>query len=99
VPTGTFGGTSASTPFIAGIAAALKAYNPSLTSAQVNEILRRTAWTDSPDRNVSHYVNAYRALREVVRFKPDALEPNNTSGAATNLGTLATCPSSPAGTT
>jgi len=93
VPTGTFGGTSASTPFIAGIAAALKAYNPSLTSAEVNEILRRTAWTDSTDPKVSHYVNAYRALREVVRFKPDALEPNNTSGAATNLGTLETCPS------
>jgi hypothetical protein len=92
-PTGTFGGTSASAPFIAGIAAALKAYNPTLTSAQVNEILRRTAWTDSLDRNVSHYVNAYRALREVVRFKPDALESNNTSSSATNLGTLATCPS------
>jgi hypothetical protein len=93
-PTGTFGGTSASAPFIAGIAAALKAYNPSLTSAQVNEILRRTAWTDSPQPDVvSHYVNAYRALREVVRFKPDALEANNTREAATNLGTLATCPS------
>jgi hypothetical protein len=99
-PTGTFGGTSASAPFIAGIAAALKAYNPSLTSAQVNEILRRTAWTDSPDRNVSHYVNAYRALREVVRFKPDALESNNTPEAlpptwAPSRPALAT----PAGTT
>jgi hypothetical protein len=93
VPTGTFEGTSASAPFIAGIAAALKAYNPSLTSAQVNEILRRTAWTDSPDRNVSHYVNAYRALREVVRFNPDALESNSTPETATNLGTLAACPS------
>jgi hypothetical protein len=94
VPTATFGGTSASTPFIAGIAAALKAYNPTLTSAQVNEILRRTAWTDSPQRDVvSHYVNAYRALREVVRFNPDALESNNNSSSATNLGTLATCPS------
>jgi hypothetical protein len=92
-PTGTFGGTSASAPFIAGIAAALRAYDPSLTSAQVNEILRRTAWTDSPDRNVSHYVNAYRALREVVRFNRDALEANNTPETATNLGTLATCPS------
>ena len=93
VPTATFGGTSASAPFIAGIAAALRAYDPSLTSARVNEILRNTAWRDSPDSKVSHYVNAYRALREVVRFKPDALEANNTSGAATNLGTLATCPS------
>jgi hypothetical protein len=91
VPTATFGGTSASAPFIAGIAAALKAYNPSLTSAQVNEILRNTAWRDSPDSKVSHYVNAYRALREVVRFNPDALESNNNSSSATNLGTLAAC--------
>jgi len=93
VPTATFGGTSASAPFIAGIAAALRAYDRNLTSAQVNEILRRTAWTGSTDPKVSHYVNAYRALREVVRFKPDALEANNTREAATNLGTLATCPS------
>ncbi|WP_299432482.1 S8/S53 family peptidase [uncultured Meiothermus sp.] len=83
----TFGGTSASTPFIAGIAAALKAYNPSLTSAQVTDLLRRTAWTDSPDSTVSHYVNAYRALREVHSFSPDALETNNASATATALGT------------
>jgi len=83
----TFGGTSASTPFIAGIAAVLKAYNSSLTSAQVTDILRRTAWTDSPDSTVSHYVNAYRALRELHSFSPDALEANDTSATATTLGT------------
>lgn len=82
----TFGGTSASTPFIAGIAAVLKAYNPRLTSAQVNDILRRTAWTDSSDPKVTHYVNAYRALREVHSFSPDALESNNTPSTATGLG-------------
>lgn len=91
VPTGVFGGTSASTPFIAGIAAAIRAYNPSLTSAQVNDLLRRTAWTDSPDPKVSHYVNAYRALREVVRFNPDALEANDDASRATALGTLGVC--------
>jgi hypothetical protein len=82
----TFGGTSASAPFIAGIAAVLKAYNPSLTSAQVNDILRRTAWTDSPDSKVRYYVNAYRALREVHRFSLDALEPNNDASTAAHLG-------------
>lgn len=86
----TFGGTSASTPFVAGIAAVLKAYNPSLTSAQVTDILRRNAWTDSPDANVTHYINAYRALREVMgpNFPADALEANNTSGTATALSSI-----------
>lgn len=81
----TFGGTSAATPFVAGVAAVLRAYSPSLTSAQVNDLLRRTAWTDSTDRKVTHYINAYRALREVHRFGPDALEANNTPGSATAL--------------
>lgn len=77
----TAGGTSAATPFVAGIAAMLKAYDPSLGSAQVRDILRRTAWTDSPDPKVTHYVNAYAALRAVVGedLPPDRLEPNDSS--------------------
>ncbi len=84
----TFGGTSAATPFVAGVAAVLRAYSPSLTSAQVNDLLRPTAWTDSSDSKVSHYINAYRALREVVRFTPDRLEANNTAASASAMGTL-----------
>lgn len=56
------GGTSASAPFVAGVAAMMRAYNPALTSAQVQDILRGTAWTDSPDSKVSHYLNAYAAV-------------------------------------
>jgi hypothetical protein len=56
------GGTSASTPFVAGVAAMMRAYNPALTSAQVHDILRATAWTDSPDPKVTHYLNAHRAV-------------------------------------
>ncbi len=59
-------GTSASAPFVAGVVAMLKAYDGSLTSDQVNDILQRTAWTDSSDPKVGHSINAYRALREVT---------------------------------
>jgi hypothetical protein len=77
----TAGGTSASTPFVAGIAAILKAYDPSLSSSQVRDLLRRTAWTDSPDPKVTHYVNADAALRAVVgeELPPDRLEPNDSA--------------------
>lgn len=59
------GGTSASTPFVAGVAAMMKAYNPALTFVQVEDILRRTAWTDSPDSDVPRYLNAIGAVRAV----------------------------------
>ncbi len=59
-------GTSASTPFVAGVVAMLKAYQPGLGSDQVKAILQRTACTDSPDPKVRHAINAYRALREVT---------------------------------
>lgn len=61
-----FGGTSASTPFVAGVAAVLRAYNPSLTGVQVNDVLRRTAWRNSSDPKVTHALNAYAALRAVA---------------------------------
>jgi hypothetical protein len=83
----TFGGTSASCPFVAGVCAVLKAYDPTLTSAQVTQILRDTAWTDSPDPKVTHYINAYAALRRVLsRLTDDPFEPNDTQLSATNLG-------------
>ncbi|MCP3142413.1 S8 family peptidase [Pyxidicoccus xibeiensis] len=61
-----FGGTSASAPFVAGVAAVMRAYDSTLTSAEVTNILRATAWTDSTDPKVTHALNAYRALREVT---------------------------------
>lgn len=61
-----FGGTSAATPFVAGVAAVLRAYDASLTGAQVNDVLRRTAWRDSADPKVTHALNAYAALRAVA---------------------------------
>lgn len=72
----TFGGTSASAPFIAGIAAMMKSVNPSLNSDQVRDMLRNTAHTDSPDSTVTHYVNALAAVRMAANndLLPDALE-------------------------
>lgn len=59
-------GTSASTPFVAGVAAMLKAFNPGLTSDDVDHLLRTYGWTDSTDPHVDRYINAYASLRAVV---------------------------------
>jgi len=40
----TAGGTSAASPFVAGVAAMLRALDPSLTPAEVKQVLRETAW-------------------------------------------------------
>jgi hypothetical protein len=80
----TFGGTSASAPFVAGIAAMARAINPTLTSDQMRGLLRDTAWTDSPDGKVSHYVNAYEAVRRASNgvLPRDRFEPNDSPAAA-----------------
>ncbi|GIW38684.1 MAG: S8/S53 family peptidase [Meiothermus ruber] len=75
-----FGGTSASTPFIAGVAALMRVYNPSLTSDQVKTILQQTGYNNSPDPKVNYYVNAFAAVLNAAGnyLNPDPLEPNNT---------------------
>ncbi|MGA9520291.1 MAG: S8/S53 family peptidase, partial [Myxococcaceae bacterium] len=80
----TFGGTSSSAPFISGVAAMLKALDPALTGEQVRQVLRDTAWTDSPDGDVSHVVNALQAVRAVSEFRlpADRFEPNNAPASA-----------------
>ena len=80
----TFGGTSASAPFVSGIAAMVKAINPALPSDQVNAVLRDSAWTDSPDPKVSHYVNALEAVRRVSNnaLPHDRFEANDSAAAA-----------------
>jgi hypothetical protein len=76
-----FGGTSAATPFVAGVAAMMKAINPALNSDQVNQILR-----DSAHRGVApvdFYLDAYAAVRkaaEGIEGQPDRFEPNNGPG-------------------
>jgi len=75
--TPTFGGTSSSTPKVAGIVALMLSANPGLTPAQVKQILRDTADDiDQPgvdDKTGAGRVNAYAAVR-------DALPPPDLSG-------------------
>jgi hypothetical protein len=81
------GGTSASTPFVAGITAMMKAIDPSLNLGSVWSILASTAWTDSTDSTVPRYVNAYRAVMRAAgdRLDADALESNDTPMTAASL--------------
>jgi serine protease len=51
-------GTSAASPYAAGVAALIWAADPSLNADEVEDILYATAHT-SPDANVDRYVNAY----------------------------------------
>lgn len=58
-------GTSFSSPYVAGVAALIMAANPSLSPAQVRNILRDTAHS-SPDNRVRRYVNAYAAVLQAL---------------------------------
>jgi hypothetical protein len=80
-------GTSAAAPFIAGIAAMLRAIDTRLNSSGILDILSRTAWRDSADPKVSAYVNAYAAVVEASgkRLPTDRFDPNGDRSIATNL--------------
>lgn len=82
----TFGGTSSATPYVAGIAAMMKALNPSLTGQQMGQILRDTAHRGAGD--VPRYVDALAAVRAAaqgVDGTKDAHEPNDSRERATSL--------------
>jgi subtilisin family serine protease len=61
-----FSGTSAASPFVAGVAALVLAANPSLSSFDVSAILLRTAHVSS-DPAVRRWVNAGAAVAEAFR--------------------------------
>ena len=65
--TPTFGGTSSSTPKVAGIVALMLSANPNLTPAQIKQILRSTAddidAQGVDDKTGAGRVNAYEAVR------------------------------------
>ncbi len=69
-----FGGTSAATPLVAGIAGLMLSRNPDLTAAEVREILLRTTdevglepnLTSRDDRYGFGRVNAHRAVRHAA---------------------------------
>ncbi|MBI1743245.1 S8/S53 family peptidase [Candidatus Acetothermia bacterium] len=62
----THSGTSAACPFLTGIAAMVKAIDPSLDGERIKAIISKTAWRDSPDSEVGAYVNAYAAVVEAA---------------------------------
>ncbi|HTL12547.1 MAG TPA: S8 family serine peptidase, partial [Bdellovibrionota bacterium] len=78
-------GTSASTPYVAGVAALLIAAKPTLTPDDVFNTLVSTAHTDSADPLVTRYLSAIDAIRSLFdnHLDPDALEPNNSRDEAT----------------
>lgn len=81
-------GTSASAPFISGIAAMMKSVNPGLTSDDVRDLLVSTgSMPYSPDPKVTAYVDAYRAVLQASggQISQDAREPNDTPTTATPL--------------
>lgn len=82
-----FGGTSASAPFVAGIIGMMRAVNPDLKPDDVATILRNTATLGSG--SVTRSVNAYAAVRQAAGTTPivdDALERNDLDTDPTNLG-------------
>lgn len=79
-----FGGTSSSTPLVAGICALILSANPELTAREVKEILQSTAdKAGSPSEYVGGHspkygygrVNADRAVAEALRRKEKQPEP------------------------
>lgn len=86
----TFGGTSASAPFVAGVVAMIKAVAPDLNHDAVAQILRDTA---RPGTGVvTRRIDAYAAVRRAAGASPivkDALENNDLEGNPANLGSTA----------
>jgi subtilisin family serine protease len=86
----TFGGTSAATPYVAGIAAMMKALDPSLGSDQIAALLRETAIPGTGD--AKRVVDALAAVRRVAQPFPmvkDRHEPNSLDNAPRDLGSAA----------
>lgn len=86
------GGTSAATPFVAGVAAMMKALDPGATDKTIRETIRNQAWTDSTDPNVPRYLNALAAVESIGgdTLPEDPFEPNDDASHAknVNLGTV-----------
>lgn len=65
-----YGGTSAATPFVAGVAAILRAYDATLDSDSVNGFLYAAAGKNSADPHVVATIDAFEAVRLVAGTTP-----------------------------
>jgi len=86
----TAGGTSAASPYVAGVVANLKALNPSLTHVQVRSLLQQTA-SASTDPKVPFVLDAFAAVEAAapVSGALDTHEPDDTgTNAQTGSGLL-----------
>lgn len=79
-------GTSGAAAYTSGVVAMMRAVCPSLTVDEIADIIRSTAWGDSPDSRVQPgYLNAFDALYQVAEHErahllpPDSLESNDFS--------------------
>lgn len=59
-------GTSCASPFVAGVAALIKAANPGLSAGDIEDIMMNTAHDNSTDSTVSRWVNAYAAVIQAL---------------------------------
>lgn len=68
-----FGGTSAAAPLVTGTAGLLKSINPSLTPAEIKQILIRTADPITTDQPIGGRLNAFRAVcdADVLNCAPE----------------------------
>lgn len=76
----TFGGTSAATPHVAGLAALLLARNPNLTNAEIHQILRDTAFqipgAPYPNDDLGYgRIQADQAVAHALTPPPDPYDP------------------------
>ena len=94
-----FGGTSSSTPLVAGICALILSANPDLTAREVKEILMMTAdkigqsWEYQNGRSRKYgagRVNAERAVAEAIRRRKKVVAPTGGTRPTTGGGTTTT---------
>lgn len=93
-------GTSFSSPYVAGVAALLLAYRPTLTAMEVRAILENTTdllYYGDVDPNVGYIgtgrVNAYRALRAVDEALPlgEIVAPQQNQAFAADIDRIEIC--------
>jgi len=73
------GGTSFSSPFVAGVAALIWASSPSLSPGGVEQILLSSAHTNGGPF-VNRWVNAYRAVAQLIGELPPVIDTSFASG-------------------